>query len=1036
MKKNYCSVTLPPGDWQKAFKALFLLWAGILLLSSVSFAQPVNTPALKGNVTDETGQPVSGVSVNLKGTALNTQTNDKGDYSLNTSVTSGTLVFSYVGKKTEEVAFEGNTIINVMLQGDVKSLEEYVAIGYGVAKKKDLTGSVSNIDGAELANRNATQISQALQGTMPGVMVTRTNTLPGASASILVRGVTTIGNSAPLVIVDGVPVNSLDDVNADDVQDISVLKDAASASIYGARAAAGVILVTTKRPRTGQQSFEYTANLGFEKATQFPEVVGVKRYLEMINEFTWNDAGNAPGGEYALYTQDDVENWLEYNKTNPNRYPVTDWRNLLMNKTAPRQSHYFSFSSGTDKVKTQASINYESADALYDYFNFERVMTRLNNTFNFNKYITAQFDIAYNYSMTKQPVLNPIWDAQRYAPIYAATWADGRVAEGKNGSNAYAELHYGGFDNRWQNKFTGRASLQFKPVEGLTITGVFSPYFASTKAKRFVKQIKVFAADDPTQFTGFIAGNQATYLSEARNDAKTFTKQLLANYQKKFGFHRVNVLAGYEDFYSFNENLGAKASNYTLSNFPYLDLGPLDYMNNTGDASETAYRSYFGRLMYDYDNKYFLQANIRYDGSSRFHPDYRWGSFPSVSAGWTVSEEKFMDNNRIFSHLKLRAAWGQLGNERIGDYPYQSSIGYSNALFYQGNTAVSAITAAQFAYAIRDITWEITETTNFGVDASFLNNRLSVSGEVFRKKTKDMLLELEIPDYMGFENPQQNTGKMFTNGWDFQLGWRDRYRGLKYSFVFNLSDSRSKMGDLGGIVLDGAKIIRMGSEYNEWFGYISDGIFQTQEEVNGSPKLYSSVKPGDIKYRDISGPNGVPDGKITPDYDRVPLGGSLPRFLYSGMLNAEYKGFDLALAFQGVGKQTSRLTPEMVKPFFSAWTNAPAIIDGNYWSVYNSKEQNEQVRYPRLSYTAAENNNYVNSDFWLVNGAYFRLKNVMLGYSIPQRLSRKAKLNNVRLFASVTDLFSINHLPKGWDPESTYSTYISSSYNFGVTIKF
>jgi len=226
MKKNYCFVAPPPGAWQKAFKALFLLWAGILLLSSISFAQPVNTPALKGNVTDETGQPISGVSVNLKGTALNTQTNDKGDYSLNTSATSGSLVFSYVGKKTEEVAFEGNTIINVMLLGDVKSLEEYVAIGYGVAKKKDLTGSVSNIDGAELANRNATQISQALQGTMPGVMVTRTNTLPGASASILVRGVTTIGNSAPLVIVDGVPVNSLDDVNADDVQDISVLKDA------------------------------------------------------------------------------------------------------------------------------------------------------------------------------------------------------------------------------------------------------------------------------------------------------------------------------------------------------------------------------------------------------------------------------------------------------------------------------------------------------------------------------------------------------------------------------------------------------------------------------------------------------------------------------------------------------------------------------------------------------------------------------------------------------------------------------------------
>ncbi len=1013
---------------------LLALWIG-LGAAPLHAQNGSSNITIRGTVTGDDDQPLPGVNVRHKEGTASTQTDEKGTYALSLPG-SGTLVFTFVGHKSEERYVESDGRIDLRLDGEIRSLEEVVAIGYGVAKKKDLTGSISTVSGEEVADRNMTQVSQALQGSMPGLIVTRSSTAPGAGASILIRGVTTIGNSTPLYIVDGVPVGNIDDVNADDIADISVLKDAASASIYGARAAAGVILITTKRPRLGQQSFQYTGTYGFEKPTAFPDMVGTRRYLEMMNEWTWNDAGNNPGGEYALFTQDDVENWIEYSKTNPNQYPNTDWMGLLLNNTAPRHSHYISFSSGSDKMRTMASINYEKIDALYDRRSYERVIARMNNSFTINKHLSAHVDMAYNYSLSEAPTLNPIWDAQRFAPIYAATWADGRIADGKNGSNAYAEMKYGGFNNDWRNKFYGRVALEFKPVDGLTITGVFSPQFAMSKTKTFTKQIRIYTADDPTVFSTFVAGHQATNLSEGRNDSKNFTKQLLANYTKKWNKHRFNALAGYEDYYSFNEGLGARANNYTLSNFPYLDLGPLDFMLNSGSASETAYRSYFGRLMYDFDNRYFIQANLRHDGSSRFHPDYRWGSFPSISAGWVISEENFMQNNRIFSHLKLRGSWGQLGNERIGNYPYQSSIGYSNTLFYQGGNPVSAITAAQFYYAIRDITWEITETSNIGVDMNFLNNRLSVSADLYRKKTRDMLLELEIPDYMGFENPNQNTGNMYTNGWDLQVGWRDRSREFKYSVLVNLSDSRTRMGNLGGIVLDGATIIREGSEFNEWYGYVSDGIFQTQDEVNNSPKLYNGVKPGDIRYRDISGPDGVPDGKITPDYDRVQLGGSLPRMLFSGQVNMEYKGFDFSLVFQGVGRQQSRLTSQMVMPFHSGWTNAPAIIDGKYWSVYNDEKQNQEAKYPRLSYTAQENNNYVNSDFWLIDGSYFRLKNLMIGYTLPQKWVRRARLQQVRLFASGSDLFSIDKLPRGWDPEANYSTYITSAYNFGVSIKF
>ncbi|MEX2336419.1 MAG: SusC/RagA family TonB-linked outer membrane protein, partial [Fulvivirga sp.] len=640
------------------------------------------------------------------------------------------------------------------------------------------------------------------------------------------------------------------------------------------------------------------------------------------------------------------------------------------------------------------------------------------------------------YSVSNEPTINPIQSAQRYPAIFAAIWEDGRIGEGQNGFNTYARLHHGGFDNTWRNKLNARFSLEYEPIKNLSIKGVVAPYIYTTKRKDFRKKIPYYSPDDPTLFAGFISGANTTSLYETRDDGHTFTNQVLVNYTNDFGKHQVNLLGGYEGFSSKSEALNAQAENYILNNYPYLTLGPLDYMYNTGHAVETAYRSFFGRLMYDYNGKYLLQANIRYDGSSRFHRDFRWGAFPSVSAGWVISEESFMPESSVLSHLKLRASYGQLGNERIGNYPYQSSIGYSNALFYEGDNVVSATTAAQYYYAIHDITWETTETVNFGFDSYFFNNRLMISAEYYNKQTNDMLLQLEIPDYMGFENPDQNTGKMFTKGWDAQVMYRGRVGELDYSVSLNVSDSRTKMGDLGGIVFTGSKMIREGSEYNEWYGYLSDGLYQSQDEVDDSPTLHSSVKPGDVRYKDISGPEGVPDGKITPDYDRTLLGGSRPRYLYGGNISLNYRGFDMTLGFQGIGKQNSRVTTQMVKPFFSAWTNAPAIIDGRYWSHYNTEEENLNAKYPRLSYQGAESNNYEMSNFWMISGAYFRLKNIVIGYTLPKALTSKVKMKNIRIYGSVRDLFSIDSYPKGWDPEVADNTYITKSFNVGVSVKF
>lgn len=992
---------------------------------------------VSGTVTDEDGVPIPGVDVMEKGTANGISTDFDGNYTITVKDGNSILRFSYLGNQTREISVKGQSTIDVQLRTDTNVLNEVVVVGYGSMKKKDLTGAVGTLDGEKLENINGTQLSQELQGQIAGVTVTRNSSLPGASADIRIRGITTIGDSNPLIIVDGVPYTNINDITSNDIEDITVLKDAASASIYGARAAAGVILITTKNAKKGKTSIEIGTNTGFESAPTFPQSVNVTRYLQMANEAMWNDAGNPEGAEYPLYSEDDVQNWMKYNKTDPNNYPVTDWIDLMIKNNAPRQRHYLTFSHGGENVRSRISINYENSEALYHNKDYERIIARANNRFNFGDKLTADFDVSLNRSNANSPVANPINSAHKYAPIYAARWSDGRIAGGKDGSNRYAHILYGGFNKEWNNKVNGRISLKYEPVEGLTLTGTISPYFHFGKGKNFTKKLPWYDANDPTILGGYIAGQNRTNLYETRIETQSLTKQFVVNWEKSISSHSIKLMGGYEDYEYKREVLNAQSEDFELSNFPYLDLGNQNLMLNTGNAVESAYRSLFGRLIYDFDKRYYLQANFRYDGSSRFHKDHRWALFPSVSAGWVISEEAFLENVPFISLLKIRGSFGSLGNERIGYYPYQSSINFSSAPFYQGNNVISKTTAAQVGYAIEDISWETTESWNIGFDGGFLNNRLNVSADYYVKKTRDMLLELEIPDYLGYDNPNQNTGTMSTKGWEFVLNWNDHIRDdFRYSVSLNISDFKSTMGDLGGTVFTGDKIIRKDSEFNEWFGYVSDGLFQTKQEVDNSAVLHQAVKPGDVRYRDISGPEGVPDGLITPEYDKVLLGGSLPRYSYGGNLNLGYKGFDLSLVFQGVAEQTARLEPDMIQPFESWWTAPSTLYDGNYWSQYNTPEQNRNARYPRLSHQSAENNNYEMSDYWLFDGGYFRLKNITLGYNLPQSVLEHINMKKVRIYISGTDLFSVSNYPQGYDPESLNNTYISSTYSLGLNINF
>lgn len=993
---------------------------------------------ISGTVIDGYGDPIIGANIMEKGTANGTISDINGNFTL--GISSGTsFVVSYIGYLTQEVNIGAASSYSIVMAEDANTLEEVVVVGYGTMKKKDLTGAISTVSGEALSARKTTQLSTALQGATAGVMVTRDNSAPGATATIRVRGITTMSSNDPLVIVDGVP-GDINLVNPEDVENISVLKDAASASIYGSRAAAGVILITTKRANETSMSLTYNFEYGWEMPTNLPKYAGVQRYMEMVNELRYND--NNAGGWYQTYSEDQVSNWVKNNATDPDAYPITDWQDVLLKSSAPRQTHSITLSGGSKNVKTKASFRYDNTEGLYHNRNYERYMVRVNNDIKVNKYLQGYIDINFRRAVSLQPNTNPL-DAiyRKTPPVYATQWTNGMWGDVKDGGNPLAMIMDGGTNKGVYNQISGKAGLDITPLEGLKISAIVAPVYKFDQKKKFVKAIPYTYADDPGTVKGYMSGYYTTDLTEERNNSYNITTQFYANYEKTLGSHRVTAMIGYEDYYSEWEDLGAARQQFLLDRYPYLNVGPEDYRDNSGSGSHYGYRSFFGRATYSFDSRYMIQANIRRDASSRFAEDYRWATFPSVSAGWMISEESFIKKlkwENVLSSLKLKASWGTLGNERINSnyFPYQALMDFGTAWMYNGNELSSMNTAYQAKYAVHDITWETTETWNIGLESTFFKGRLRFNADIYKKKTKDMLLALEIPSFTGFDNPDINSGHMHTKGYDIEVGWNDKIGDFRYSVSANMSDFVSEMGNLGGTEFLGEQVKMEGSEFNEWYGYLSDGLYLTQEDLDNSPKLNNNVKVGDVKYKDISGPDGVPDGIISSEYDRVCLGGSLPRYMFGLNLTAAWKGFDLAMSFQGVGKQNSRIYTSMVEGLADNWTNFPALIDGKYWSEKNTDEQNAAAKYPRLT-RQNKDTNFTMSDYWLFNGRYLRMKNLTVGYTLPKNLTQKAGMDMVRLYVAGNDIFCLSSYPQGWDPEVSTTGYpITSSFMFGISVNF
>ena len=708
-------------------KTKILVFLAALLLPVGVFAQS----ELKGTVTDASG-PLAGVMILNKDNGKWASTDIDGNYTLPNVKEGQKLEFTCMGFVTRVEVWNGRNPFNVVMNPDAVELDETVVIGYGSVKKKDLTGAVGVVNDRIIGQQSTSQLSQSLQGVVPGLSVTRSSSMPGASATIKVRGITTMSDSSPLILVDGMAVSSLDLVPTEDVRQITVLKDAASAAIYGARAASGVILITTKDASEGQLQIGYNGEVSAITPTELPSyMTGVLDYMNTYNEYTWNDSGNPEGGEYNTYSKDYIDNYMQNNAYDPITYPNYDWKSAILKKASMRHKHNVTMTYGNKTIKSRTSASYENTDALYKGLNYERFSLRSRNTINFSKKWSGSLDFSFRHAIKKDPHSgSPIKAANMYPSIYAGLYPDGRIAPGKEGSfsNTLAAWREGGKKKSENSMATAKISLSYKPIEGLDITANFTPTFTYAKTKDMAKAVPVYDAYDTDLLLGYVSGYKTNSLTEARSESKTYETQVIATYDKTIAKkHNLNVMAGYEDYMYTFESLAAASNDMEIASFPYLDLANKNSLTVGGSSYQNAYRSFFGRIMYNYDGRYYLQLNARGDASSRFHKDHRWGFFPSASLGWVISNEKFMANVGWLDHLKLRASVGSLGNERIGNYPYQTYISFNKALVYdtQGNAPTYVMSGAQTEYAYQDIHWEKTWSWDVGIDATFLGNRRS-----------------------------------------------------------------------------------------------------------------------------------------------------------------------------------------------------------------------------------------------------------------------------------------------------------------------
>ncbi|WP_455593539.1 TonB-dependent receptor [Bacteroides sp.] len=981
-----------------------------------------------GVVTDATGEPIIGANVIEKGGTTNGVITDiDGKFTLDVADNSSLLI-SYIGYLAQDVSTKGRNALNIVLKEDTQTLDEVVVVGYGVQKKVNLTGAVASVDSKSLQSRPVTNVANAIQGLLPGVTVISGSGQPGSdSPTIRVRGVGTLNNSNPMYVVDGMPVSSISEVDPSDIENISVLKDASSAAIYGSRAANGVILITTKKGGDKAPTLRYDGYVGWQKPTALPEYLHSWEYAKLYNKAMLNE------GKNPLYTDEEIEKFR--NGSDPDNYPDTDWQGLLY-KTGFQHSHRAEISGGTDKVNYMFSAAYLGQDGIIDLAQYDRYSVRGNINAKMGKF-TAGMNLSFVYGEAQEPVSSYTGEVSdifmqvnRIAPFVPFKYSNGYYGYNNDG-NPLAYIEEGNLRTKKQHITRAIGNVAYEPVKGLKVQEIVGYEYKTLADEKFVRDIQYYnwKTGDPTKYQG---PNSQT--DERKNTLK-LNLQTLVTYNTTFKKHTLGLLAGYEQEFQREDWTKGYRKGFLNNDLWELNAGSPDGQTAEGSANEYALRSFFGRVTYDYDNRYLFEANVRRDGTSRIYKDSRWGVFPSFSGAWRVINESFMESTRnILSDLKLRAGWGVLGNQAISNYSYQSVLEQKNYSF--GGTVVQGV--APVDGSNYDLVWETTETLNVGLDMGFLGNQYTFSIEGYRKLTYDILMELPVSMLYGLKAPYQNAGKVKNTGFEMTAGYKLSTHGFNLQLAGNAAYNKNVIVDFKN---GGAR--RWDNESSKFFnqdgypihsmgGLIADGIFQTEEEVKNSAVLkgVTTTAPGDIKYRDIDN-NGEID-----DNDRVYIGNTMPKWTFGLNVYAEWKGIDATLLFQGAADVQGYLSGPGVVGEMIGSKGKPSYMYRDCWDA----ETNPNGKFPRAFSSYKQNNSiYYPSTFWIVNSSYLRLKNLQLGYTIPKKWCDAVGISKVRIYYSGQNLLTFTKFNKGFDPEAPEgaSSYPQVKTNtFGLNITF